>query len=85
MQKGDPDVGVHSAKGVAHESAQVPPEQTCPSAQARPHAPQWLASVMVDTQAPAHAVCPVWQSVLHAPDTQAWPDGHPRPHAIDRQ
>ena len=52
------------------ETAQVPPEQTCPAAQTRPHMPQLRASVVRSRQAPEQSVKPVAQDTLQAPPEQ---------------
>jgi len=53
------DVGVHTAP--AEQVTQAPAAQYCPTAHARPQAPQWIASVATDTHPPPQRVCPAEQ------------------------
>jgi hypothetical protein len=59
---------------------QLPPEQTRPLAQAFPHPPQWVASLVVSTQVEPHSVRPAWLQVhwLAVHDVAA---GHALPQA----
>ena len=43
----------------------------CPEGQTRPHMPQWLVSLAVLTQRPAHTVWPAGQAQV--PATHDWP------------
>jgi hypothetical protein len=49
----------HRVSVAAHTTSHVPREQTCPAAQARPHAPQLAGSLVVETHCPLHASCPI--------------------------
>ena len=62
-----------------HDSTHDPPEQTCPAAQALPHAPQLKRSVCVLAQTPPHSVSPAWQLTSHEPPEHTSPAGHATP------
>ena len=45
-----------------------------------PQRPQLPLSVVRSRHVPAHSFCPAGQLTTQAPITQAWPEGHTRPH-----
>jgi len=64
-------------RGALHPVPQVPPLQSCPLGHATPHAPQWVASIVVSTQAPLHTVWPLGQA--QRPAVHRWSSGQTMP------
>jgi hypothetical protein len=71
----------HWTRFAAHETAQVPFEQSVPDGHAVPHPPQLVGSTFVCTHEAPHLVVPPAQSSAHAPSEQTRPPPHLLPHA----
>lgn len=63
------------------QAIHAPDMQTCPVAQAWPHAPQFAPSMFVLTHIPAQFVVVDGHDTPHAPMTHAWPIAQRVPHA----